>query len=213
MDEQNDFNEFKPQETMTELARTIPHYPANTAPLISADDVDQALVRAVAQGDPRALEELYQRHGRLILTYIIGQVGSEALAEEILQDVMLAVWQRAASFRAESTVYTWLLAIARRRAISARQKIPDESPLSDLIAADNTGPLEALEQQTEQARVREALRRLPADQREVLELIFYHDLSGPEAAAVLGVALGTVKSRLHRARTLLGRWLRLGEIR
>jgi RNA polymerase sigma-70 factor (ECF subfamily) len=195
---------------MTELAHRLPTRPASAA--TSADEIDQGLVRSVAQGDAHALEELYQRHGRLILSYLIGQVGSEPLAEELLQDVMLIVWQRASTFRGDSKGHTWMLAIARRRAISARQKMPHEAALMDNLPADSVEPLESLEQQTEQARVRAALCRLPTDQREVLELIFYHDLSGPEAAAVLGVAVGTVKSRLHRARTLLGRWLRLGEV-
>lgn len=210
MDQHHDMKDVQTQATMTELAHRST---AHTTSAASADEIDQALVRSVAQGDARALEELYQRHGLLILSYLIGQVGSEALAEEILQDVMLAVWQRAHAFRGDSKVHTWMLAIARRRAISARQKEPHEAALTENLPADSAGPLESLEQKTEQARVRAALCRLSADQREVLELIFYHDLSGPEAAAVLGVAVGTVKSRLHRARTLLGRWLRLGETR
>lgn len=176
-------------------------------------DSDHRLVQAIAQGDMSALEALYARHGLRLLAYLVGQVNDRALAEEVLQDVMLAVWRGAASFRGDCRVTTWLLGIARRRAISARQaRGPDHAPLNDEIAADNSGPLETLELRAEQHEIRAALAQLPADQRETLELIFYHGLSGPEAAEVLGVAPGTVKSRLHRAKTLLHRLLRLGEL-
>lgn len=173
-----------------------------------ADDPDLTLLRAMANGDERALDELYTRHGPGLLVYLNGRLGDRQLAEEVLQDVMLAAWQGAARFRGESRVYTWLLAIARHRAINAqrRRELP-RAPL-DEAAAGGIGPLEALERDAEGAEVQKALRKLPADQRETLELIFYHGLSGPEAAAVLGIAPGTVKSRLHRARAALRKLLR-----
>jgi len=176
------------------------------------DEPDARLVERIARGEPAALDALYARHGRALLAYLIGQVDDAHLAEEVLQDVMLAVWQSAARFRGESAVTTWLLAIARRRAITARQRRPPPAhPLDNQAAASDTGPVETLERQSEQAAVRAALRALPGDQRETLELIFYHGLTGPQAAEVLGVAPGTVKSRLHRAKAALERILRLQE--
>ena len=176
---------------------------------------DSELVQALAAGDTRALDELYQRHGLAVLSYLIGQVGSRPLAEEVLQDVMLAVWRGAARFRGESSVRTWVLAIAHKRAISARlahQRREDrQAPLEDDVPARDASPPDVLEQRATVAEVRAALHHLPHDQRETLELIFYHDLSGPEAAAVLGIAPGTVKSRLNRAKTKLRRVLRLQE--
>jgi RNA polymerase sigma-70 factor (ECF subfamily) len=176
---------------------------------------DSELVKALAAGDTRALDELDQRHGLAVLSYLIGQVGSRPLAEEVLQDVMLAVWRGAARFRGESSVRTWMLAIARKRAISARlahQRREDrQTPLEDNVPTGDAGPLDVLEQRATVAEVRAALSHLPADQRETLELIFYHELSGPEAAKVLGIAPGTVKSRLNRAKTMLRRVLRLQE--
>ena len=169
---------------------------------------DEALVRAIAEGDTGALQQLYQRHGLLLLAYLTGQVSDPQLAEEVLQDVMLAVWRGAGRFRADSKVTTWLLAIARRRAITARQRRPPTADhLNEMVPADVPTPLDTLEQQATRETVRAALRRLPNDQRETLELVFYHGLSGPEAAEVLGIAPGTVKSRLHRAKALLSRLL------
>jgi RNA polymerase sigma-70 factor (ECF subfamily) len=193
---------------LIELTATVP------SPVSRDDWPDQHLIQAVGRGDTLALEELYWRYGVRLLSYLVGQVGDRALAEELLQDVMLAAWQGAANFRGDSQVSTWLLAIARKRAISARQKrrvIP--LPLSDNAPAGTPGPLETLENQDERAALRAALAALPDDQRETLELVFYHDLSGPEAAAVLGVSPGTVKSRLSRAKTMLGRLYRLREHR
>ena len=173
---------------------------------------DARLIERIGRGEPAALEALYARHGRALLAYLIGQVGDPHLAEEVLQDVMLAVWQGADRFRGESAVTTWLLAIARRRAITARQRrTPVERPLDERAADTGRGPAEQVERRAEQMAVRAALRDLPDDQRETLELIFFHGLSGPEAAEVLGVAPGTVKSRLHRAKNMLERVLRLRE--
>ncbi|MEL7672904.1 MAG: sigma-70 family RNA polymerase sigma factor, partial [Chloroflexota bacterium] len=86
-----------------------------------------------------------------------------------------------------------------------------EQALDEQTASGDTGPIETLVRRSEQSEVRAALRALPDDQRETLELIFYHGLTGPQAAEVLGVAPGTVKSRLHRAKTALERVLRLRE--
>ncbi len=168
-------------------------------------DPDRWLLQAMAKGDMRALDELYTRHGRGILAYLIGLVGDRQLAEEVLQDVMLAAWRGAGQFRGESQVRTWLFSIARLQALAAlRGRKLVSVPLDEgvwVTAADDPSD----RGQT----VRAALTELPADQRETLELIFYHELTGVEAAAVLGVAPGTIKSRLSRAKaTLRGLLLR-----
>jgi RNA polymerase sigma-70 factor (ECF subfamily) len=99
------------------------------------DDPDFPLVQALADGDERALEILYARHGPHLFAYLTGLLGDSALAEEVVQDVMLAAWRGAAFFRGESTVRTWLLAIARRRArrTGRRHTLP-QTPL-DAAAA------------------------------------------------------------------------------
>jgi RNA polymerase sigma-70 factor (ECF subfamily) len=164
---------------------------------------DEALIKQIVAGDPRALERLYQRHGLALLRYLAGQAADEDQAKEILQDVMLTVWRKAASFRGESSVRTWLISIARHRAINLRTRLPrrDDKPIDETegLVADDPPLLESVIQASEQGQIRAALDQLPRVQRETLELVFYHALSGPEAAQVLGVAQGTVKSRLHRA--------------
>ncbi|MEL6406076.1 MAG: sigma-70 family RNA polymerase sigma factor [Chloroflexota bacterium] len=169
-------------------------------------DPDWALVRAMADGDVRALNEVYARYGPMLLSFLSARLPTRQLAEEVLQDVMLAVWENAHKFEARSKVKTWMLVIARNRAINAtrRKKLSliDISKVFDL-KSDDTGPIEAVTRQETQDRVRVAIHKLPEGQREVLTLVFYHQLTGPEVAEVLDISEGTVKSRLHRAKETL----------
>ena len=86
----------------------------------SQDDLDVLLIEAISKGDNAALQELYDRHGASILSFLINRLHNQQLAEEILQDVMMAVWKSAATFRGECRVRTWVMSIARNRAIDAR---------------------------------------------------------------------------------------------
>ncbi len=185
--------------------------PTLTAPLPDADP-DLVLLHAIAAGDARALDMLYARHGPYLLGYLLTCLNDRAAAEEVLQDVMLAVWQHAAGFRGESKVRTWMLTIARNRAINRqRRHAPALVSLDDGFdsPSPDTGPMERVERATRQQALQEALRRLPAEQREILDLVFYQQLSGPEVADVLQITLGTVKSRLHRAKEALRRTLQV----
>jgi RNA polymerase sigma-70 factor (ECF subfamily) len=171
-------------------------------------DPDFALVQAMAVGDLSALDELYTRHGANVLNYLTSFLRDRALAEEVLQDVMLAAWEHAAAFRGESKVRTWLLTIARHRAINAqRRNLPSFVPLDESTFTADTTPLEKVERKSRQEALQAAIQQLPPFHQEILVLIFYHQLSGPEVAEVLGVSLGTVKSRLHRAKEMLRRVL------
>lgn len=169
-------------------------------------DPDWSLIRAMADGDVRALNDVYARYGPMLLGFLSARLPNRQLAEEVLQDVMLAVWDNAKNFEARSKVKTWLLVIARNRAINAtrRKKLSliDITKVFDL-RSDDTSPMEAVERHEKQDNVREAIKKLPEGQREVLVLVFYHQLTGPEVAEVLDISEGTVKSRLHRAKETL----------
>jgi RNA polymerase sigma-70 factor (ECF subfamily) len=185
---------------MTEKAFTLD--PATPA------DHDLYLLRAVADGDAGALDALYQRHGLHLLNYLIGQVGERALAEEVLQDVMVTVWRGAGRFRGDSRVRTWLFTIARRKASRARKRRPPmHDPLED--AAAGTGdPVSRLD---EVHALEAAMAQLPTHQQEALDLVFYRGLTGPEAADHLNIPLNTFKSRLKRAREALRTLLAEGD--
>ncbi len=172
-------------------------------------DPDFALVRAVAKGDARAMNKLYTRHGPGILSYLCSRLGNRQWAEEVLQEVMLAVWQGAGGFRGDSRVFTWLMTIARNRAINALKR--DKSQY-DQALDDETGSIPGqndvvIEHNAQLDELQSALSKLPDEQRETLELVFIHGLSNHETAAVLGIPSGTVKSRLFRAKARLREWL------
>ena len=171
---------------------------------------DAELLRRIGKGDEDAMAAFYREHGRVVLGQIQLMVGERVLAEEIVQDTMLAVWRGAGSFRGESSVRSWVTAIARRqtrdRLRGRRLALVDDTFLAD---QPGTGPgpeVMALDR-AELAEVMRAIRALPAPHREVLGLVFGAGLSLPEAAGVLEIPLGTVKSRLTAARTALSRTL------
>ncbi len=168
------------------------------------------LLRRVASGDEAAMTELYRLHGRVVLAQILLVVQERAVAEEILQDTMLAVWRGAGSFRGESSVRSWVISIARRQARDRlrrrRPRLVDDAILSSQPSADPGPEVLALER-AEVAEVADGIRSLAPAHREVLGLAFGAGLSLPEVAQVLEVPLGTVKSRLAAARTALGRVL------
>lgn len=173
-------------------------------------DPDLAVIQRMAAGDTSALDELYRRRGPGVLSYLAARLGDRQLAEEVLQDVMLAAWRGAAAFRGESSVRTWLLAIARNRAINTGRRYRPALVSLDTVhelQGDDTGLHEKVERFDRCAATRAALRDLPVGQRDVLVLFFYHQLTERDIAAKLHVAVGTVKSRLHRGkaglRTLL----------
>ncbi len=177
-------------------------------------DPDYALIRAIAQGDGFAMDELYTRHGPGLLTYLSSRLGNRQWAEEVLQEVMFAVWKSAGRFRGESRVYTWMIIIARNRAINAFQR---DKSLSDKPLEDETGAIPAqidtdIELRAQLDELRSAVSQLPDEQRETLELVFIHGLSNHETAAVLNIPSGTVKSRLFRAKARLREWLEEKEL-
>jgi RNA polymerase sigma-70 factor (ECF subfamily) len=169
-------------------------------------DPDLPLLRAMGCGDATALAELYRLRGPALLAYLTARLDDRELAEEVLQDVMLAAWRAAKHFRGQGRVMAWLLAIARTRAINAYHR--QVRPHATQVALDEASTQESCEPfGSHNEELSAGLRTIPAEQREALELVFYHGLSLQETAQVMSVAVGTVKSRLHRARKRLAKWI------
>jgi RNA polymerase sigma-70 factor (ECF subfamily) len=168
------------------------------------------LLRRIGEGDQDAMASFYREHGRVVLAQVLLVVGERALAEEIVQDAMLAVWRGAGSFRGESSVRSWVIAIARRqtrdRLRGRRLRVVDNAFLGDQPGSGPGPEVTALDR-AELAEVRGAIRELAPAHREVLGLAFGSGLSLPEVASVLEIPVGTVKSRLTAARTALNRIL------
>ncbi len=169
-------------------------------------DIDMRLIRAVASGDRQALEDMYTRHGQSLLHYLLHFTSDMGIAEELLQDTFMAVWQNARTYRGDARLRTWLFGIARRRAGKRlRRSEPlwaEMAELEDLPAPD-LEPEPALLSSVAREEVTHALGQLMPAHREILLLIFVYDLSYAEIAEILEVPLGTVKSRLWHAKRCL----------
>lgn len=167
---------------------------------------DARLLRRIGQGDEDAMAVFYREHGQVVLAQVLLVAGDRVLAEEIVQDTMLAVWRGAGSFRGESSARSWVIAIARRqtrdRLRGRRLRVVGDAFLADQPAS-GPGPEVLALDRAELAEVRGAIRELTPAHREVLGLAFGSGLSLPEVAAVLEIPVGTVKSRLTAARTAL----------
>jgi RNA polymerase sigma-70 factor, ECF subfamily len=170
------------------------------------DATDAGLVRQVAAGDRSALAALYERHGQAVLAQIVLAVGERTLAEEILQDTMLAAWRGAGSFRGDSRVRSWLIAIARRQARDRTRRRRADTVADDILSgwpAAGPGPEDLALERAEAAVIAQSIGELGPRHREILGLVYGASLSLAEAADVLQVPLGTVKSRLSGARSAL----------
>jgi RNA polymerase sigma-70 factor, ECF subfamily len=171
---------------------------------------DAGLLRRIGRGDEDAMAAFYREHGRVVFAQVLLMVGERVLAEEIVQDTMLAVWRGAGSFRGESSVRSWVIAIARRqtrdRLRGRRLRVVDDALLADQPGSGPGPEVMALDR-AELAEVRGAIRELAPAHREVFGLAFGSGLSLPEVAGVLAIPVGTVKTRLTAARTALNRIL------
>ena len=182
-----------------------------------ADDsstTDQALIARTAEGDRRAFEQLVERHAAAVLR-LATAASDPSTAEDAMQQTFLSVYQQAASFRAEASVRTWLLTIARNTAFRLHGKTQREDlveePLTQLGVQAGWGSddPEAIAIASERkGALRGAMAALSAEDQEVLILRDLEGLSGSEAAEVLGIGLRALKSRLHRARLRLAASLR-----
>ena len=171
---------------------------------------DEALVALVARADDSALAELYDRYGGVAHGLALRIVRDRTLAEDAVQEAFLAIWRSAARFVPErAKASTWILTLVHRRAVdTVRREEPRRAePLetAQQATADTTEDEAWLRLQ--RARVQEALRRLPDQQREALELAYYGGFTQSELADRLGEPIGTIKSRmftgLARLRELL----------
>jgi RNA polymerase sigma-70 factor (ECF subfamily) len=129
--------------------------------------------------------------------------GSAAVAEDLLSDVFLDVWRQADRFQGRSSVSTWLLAIARFKALSAR-RVRKDAELDETIEATVADPADnpevMLEKKNREELVRAALNNLSPEHKEVIDLVYYHEKSVDECAQIIGVPPGTVKTRMFYAR-------------
>ena len=167
----------------------------------SMDDRDeQSLLQRIADKDRAALTRLYEAyHGRLF-KFVFRLTSSHATADELANDIMLVVWQKAATFRGESKVSTWIFGIAYRvtmRRVSKKKLALAPQQRLEEIPQDPGMPLEI------EDWVRQGISELPAAQQTTVMLVFYLGLSYEETAAVTDCPVNTVKTRMYHARRKL----------
>lgn len=166
---------------------------------------DEALLEAARSGDKRALERLLVLEEPRIYAYGLRMCGHPEDAREVLQETMLAVARNIGAFRGDAKLTTWLFQLARSACSRQRRRERPEPVEPDAIDIADTAPdPERIASASELAAVlTRALQHLSEAQREVLVLRDIEGLSAPEVADVLGLEVGAVKSRLHRARSAL----------
>jgi RNA polymerase sigma-70 factor (ECF subfamily) len=179
-------------------------------PSVSTDGVsDESLVARVAQGDRRAMQLLFVRHQQKVYRFVLRMVGNGATAEDVVSDVFIDLWRQAASFEGRARLSTWLLAIARNKALSAMRGRLDR-PLEDAMAIPDPASMadETLDASQRSVVLRGCLAQLSPAHREIVDLVYYHEKSVEEASAILGVPAATVKTRMFYARKRLAELMR-----
>jgi len=173
---------------------------------------DEALIRAIAAGDRHAMHVLYVRHNVRVYRFVLRLTNDRTLAEDLVSEVFMDVWRRANSFKAQSQVSTWLLAIARNKSLSAMRVRLDEQ-LDDEMATAIVDPADDAETTVNKwdrsAVVQQCLSQLSPRHREVIDLVYYHEKSIDEVARIVGAPENTVKTRMFYARRRMEKLLKV----
>jgi RNA polymerase sigma-70 factor, ECF subfamily len=172
---------------------------------------DGVLIGRIANGDRLAMQVLFARHHVGVYRFVLRLVRNEATAEDLISEVFLDVWRQAGKFEGRSAVSTWLLSIARFKALSVLRRRPEEELDEDAASAiedHSDDPETALAKKDKGAAMRECLNELSNEHREVIDLVYYHEKSVEEVAAIVGIPEATVKTRMFYARKKLSELLK-----
>jgi RNA polymerase sigma-70 factor (ECF subfamily) len=180
-------------------------------PQAAARDVasDESLISRIASGEQVAMRLLFARHRMPLYRWLLRIVRDESLAEDLLSEVFLDVWRHADKFAGGSSVSTWLLAIARYKALSARRRrshadLDLDDKVAETVADPADDPEVVLLKRSRGELVRRSVASLSPEHGEVIDLVYYHGKSVKEVAAIVGAAEATVKTRMFYARKKLG---------
>lgn len=172
---------------------------------------DEVLIGRIANGDRLAMQVLFARHHVRVYRFVLRLVRNESTAEDLISEVFLEVWRQAAKFEGRATVSTWMLSIARFKALSAlrrrtEEELDEESAGAIEDQADD--PETALAKQDKGAALRQCLNKLSVEHREIIDLVYYHEKSVAEVAGIIGIPEATVKTRMFYARKKLSELLK-----
>ncbi len=176
--------------------------------LTSQNEEDLRLFARIIARDQTALGQLYDRYASLVYTLVLRIVKAPTVAEDLLQEIFLQIWNKATTFSAtKGSVYTWIMTIARRRAIdflrskesaTTRSTVDDEPTLALPDEAHSANPLESAISSEYEACMKEALNSLNAEVKAIIELSYYDGYTQAQIAERLGLPLGTVKTWMRQ---------------
>jgi RNA polymerase sigma-70 factor, ECF subfamily len=171
---------------------------------VSGNELERDLLRRISGGDRDAFRDLYLRYHRRLARFLTRLLHRYADAEEIINDTLWVVWQRAGEFRNASRVSTWIMGIAYRRALNMIRRATTHERVMTLQIADSEGTVSDSAQALEEQQLLDAgLAQLPLEQRLVLEFTYYLDHSCEEIAEIMECPVNTVKTRMFHARRKL----------
>lgn len=189
---------------------------------ISLSDLsDEALMLRVKDGNHDAFSELLRRYERQLTVFFLRQLGDEDGARDLLMDTFLRIYKAAYRYEPRAKFSTYIYQVARNLIINEAQKrafrktdsldqINEESSVQ--LAGRDPDPEQVLSRREQQLMVQQALEELPEDQRTILILVEYQDLSYERVAQIMNCSVGTVKSRMHRARQKVREWMENHEL-
>ena len=160
------------------------------------------MLQRVCSRDRVAFEELYRLYHPRLMRFLMNLVRRPQLAEEVLNDTLMVVWDRSDSFNGASKISTWIFAIAYRKGMKAlrRQDEPVDDPEAEERPSSAPGPEESVSRQRIHAMLLQAMSELSTDHRAVVDLTYFHEMSYREIAGILNCPVDTVKTRMFHAR-------------
>jgi RNA polymerase sigma-70 factor (ECF subfamily) len=173
---------------------------------------DEALIGAIAAGDRHAMHVLYVRHNVRVYRFVLRLTNGSSLAEDLVSEIFIDVWRGARGFKGRSQVSTWLLAIARNKALSAMRARLDEQlddEMATAIADPGDDPETTANKRNRSVIIRHCLSQLSPLHREVMDLVYYHEKSLDEVARIVGAPANTVKTRMFYARRRMATLLKV----
>ena len=170
---------------------------------------DERLMAGICVKDMDAFEELYRTYHTRLSRFLFKLIHRPTLVEEVLNDTLMVVWDRAHSFNGESKLSTWIFAIAYRKAMKAlrRQDEPIEDNWADERVSPDASPEDELGHHRRQVLLMKAIGELSPEHRAVIDFTHFHDMGYREIANIMGCPVGTVKTRMFHARRHLKRRL------
>jgi len=167
-------------------------------------------MKALAEGDKQAIQVLFARHNVRVFRFVLRLVSNASVAEDLVNEVFIEVWRQPGAFAGRCRVATWLLAIARNKAITVLRRCSDaeldEEPAM-MIEDPSDDPETTIEKNDRSAVLRKCLTQLSPVHREVIDLVYYHEKSVGEVAQIIAAPESTVKTRMFYARNQIEKLL------